>query len=242
MSYSAMGMCASDGHVTRRIGLLGGTFDPIHHGHLRSALEACEWLVLDELRLIPSARPPHRDQPGATADQRLAMARLALDDQMGLPQTGLAVDDRELHRARPSYTVDTLESLRAEMGHEVCLYLIVGWDAFCGLPSWHRWEELLGLASLVVLQRPDYDLEVPEVLKDLMAARSVSDPGESRAPAGEIILLAQTPLAISASHIRSLLAQGRSPRYLLPDAVLGYIESNGLYRPGHNEDSKPHAE
>lgn len=230
-------MSASEGRVTRRIGLLGGTFDPIHHGHLRSAVEAHEWLALDELRLIPSARPPHRDSPGASAEQRLAMVQLAVADE-----PALSVDDRELRRERPSYTVDTLESLRSELGDSVALYLILGWDAFCGLPSWHRWDELLGLANLVVLQRPDYDLEVPEVLKDLMAARTLSDPAGSQAPAGEIVLLAQTPLAISATHIRALLGEGRSPRYLLPDAVLGYIATNGLYRPGHNEDSNPHAQ
>jgi nicotinate-nucleotide adenylyltransferase len=230
-------MCASDAGMIRRIGLLGGTFDPVHFGHLRSALEVRDWLGLDELRLIPSARPPHRDRPGASAEQRLEMVRLAVAGAQGL-----SVDDRELLRARPSYTVDTLESLRQEMGPAVGLYLILGWDAFCGLPSWYRWETLLELASLVVLQRPDYDLEAPEVLKDLMAARSVAGPAGSQAPAGEILLLTQTPLAISASLIRSLLAQGRSPRYLLPDAVLDYIEINGLYRPGHNEDSNPHAE
>lgn len=230
-------MSASDVGMIRRVGLLGGTFDPIHFGHLRSALEVRDWLALDDLRLIPSARPPHRDRPGASAEQRLDMVRLAVAGA-----TALSVDDRELRRERPSYTVETLESLREELGPAVSLYLIVGWDAFCGLPAWHRWGALLGLASLVVLQRPDYDLEAPEVLKDLMAARSVSDPAASQAPAGEILLLTQTPLAISASLVRSLLAQGRSPRYLLPDAVLDYIEINGLYRPGHNEDSNPHAE
>lgn len=222
--------------MTRRIGLLGGTFDPIHYGHLRSALEVREWLELDELRLIPSARPPHRDVPGATAHQRLDMVNLA-----AAKETGLKVDDRELRRDRPSFTVETLESLRAEIGDDVALFMVVGWDAFCGLPGWHRWDELLGLASLVVLQRPDYDLDPPEVLKDLMAARSVSEPSQARAPSGEIICLAQTPLAISATHIRALVNTGRSPRFLLPDAVLGYIETHGLYRP-NDEDLNPNAE
>ncbi len=222
--------------MTRRIGLLGGTFDPIHYGHLRSALEVHEWLELDELRLIPSARPPHRDVPGATARQRLDMVNLA-----AARATGLKVDDRELNRDRPSFTVETLESLRAEIGDDVALFMVVGWDAFCGLPSWHRWDELLELASLVVLQRPDYDLDPPEVLKDLMAARSVSEPSQARAPSGEIVCLAQTPLAISATHIRALVSAGRSPRFLLPDAVLGYIETHGLYRPDI-EDLNPNAE
>lgn len=222
--------------MTRRIGLFGGTFDPIHHGHLRSALEVHEWLRLDELRLIPSARPPHRDIPGATAQQRLEMVRLAVQHA-----DGLVVDDRELRRERPSYTVDTLESLRAELGDDVALFMVVGWDAFCGLPSWHRWTELLELASIVVLQRPDYDLDAPEVLKDLMAGRSVNGPSEATACHGQIVGLTQTPLAISASHIRGLLAENRSPRFLLPGSVLGYIETNGLYRP-FTEDLPPHAD
>lgn len=212
--------------MTRRIGLLGGTFDPVHFGHLRGALESAECLDLDELRLIPSARPPHRGQPGATAEQRLAMVQLAT---AGV--SGLMVDDRELRRDRPSYSVETLESLRSELGDTVTLFMILGWDAFGGLPGWHRWEELLDLCNLVVLQRPDYDPELPEVLKDLLAARSVSDPGSVSARAGQIVCLTQTPLAISATHIRQLLAERRSPRFLLPDAVLDYIETHGLYLP-----------
>ena len=212
--------------MTRRIGLLGGTFDPVHFGHLRGALEAAECLGLDELRLIPSARPPHRGQPRASAEQRLAMVQLATGGV-----TGLMVDDRELQRDRPSYTVETLESLRSELGDTVTLFMILGWDAFGGLPAWHRWEELLGLCNLVVLQRPDYDPELPEVLKDLLAARSVSDPGSVSARYGQIICLTQTPLAISATLIRQLVAERRSPRFLLPDAVLDYIETHGLYLP-----------
>jgi len=213
--------------MRKRIGLLGGTFDPVHFGHLRSAIEVRERLQLDELRLIPSARPPHREVPGASADQRLAMVQLAVGKG-----GDLQVDDRELCREKPSYTLDTLESLRAELGSEVALFMVLGWDAFCGLPSWHRWQELLGLAHIVVLQRPDYDMDVPEVLKDLLAARSVDDPQRlANVSAGHIFCLSQTPLAISATHIRGLVAGGASPRFLLPDAVLDYIETKGLYRP-----------
>ena len=212
--------------MSRRIGLLGGTFDPIHYGHLRGALEVRDCLALDELRLIPSARPPHRDQPGASADQRLEMVRLAVGEH-----SGLRVDDRELRRDAPSFTADTLESLRSELGNTVTLFMIVGWDAFCGLPGWHRWEALLQLASLVVLQRPEQNQDLPEVLKDLLAARAISDPRQANARHGQILCLSQTPLAISATHIRTLIAGGQSPRFLLPDAVLDYIETNGLYRP-----------
>ena len=122
----------------RRIGVLGGTFDPVHIGHLRGALEVAETLGLDEVRLVPNFRPPHREAPNSSAQDRLAMVQLAVQD---VPP--LAVDARELERDRPSYTLDTLESLREELDQQDQIHLIVGWDAFCGLPSWHRWEELL---------------------------------------------------------------------------------------------------
>ncbi|WP_017937517.1 nicotinate-nucleotide adenylyltransferase [Zestomonas thermotolerans] len=209
----------------RRIGIFGGTFDPVHIGHLRSALEVAELFRLDELRLIPSARPPHRGTPQVSAEQRLAMVELAV---AGVPP--LMVDDRELKRDRPSYTIDTLESLRAELGSEVQLFLLVGWDAFCGLPSWHRWEELLRHCHILVLQRPDAGNEAPEALRDLLAARTVNDPLSIEGSAGQIGFVWQTPLAVSATQIRRLRAEGRSVRYLVPDSVLAYIHAHGLYR------------
>lgn len=209
----------------RRIGLLGGTFNPVHIGHLRAALEVVEFLRLDELRLVPSARPPHRETPQVSAEQRLAMVALAVADE-----PALSVDDRELRRDKPSYTVDTLESLRAELAADDQVFLLLGWDAFCGLPSWHRWQELLDHCHLLVLQRPDADSEAPEALRDLLAARSVSDPLVLAGPGGQISFIWQNPLAISATQIRQLLAVGRSVRFLLPDAVLAYIHAHGLYR------------
>jgi len=209
----------------RRIGLFGGTFDPVHIGHLRSALETAELLRLDELRLLPAARPPHRETPQVPAQQRLAMVELAV---AGVEP--LRVDARELARDKPSYTIDTLESLRAELGDEDPLFLMLGWDAFCGLPTWHRWEELLRHCHLVVLQRPDADMEAPEDLRDLLAARNVADPNALCGAGGQVTFVWQTPLAVSATQIRALLAQGRSPRFLVPDAVLNYIEAHGLYR------------
>ena len=211
--------------MTQRIGLLGGTFDPIHIGHLRAALEVVEQYALDELRLIPSARPPHRGTPQVSAQARLDMVRLAVKD---VPP--LTVDDRELWRDKPSWTIDTLESLRAELGAEVQLLLLVGWDAFCGLPTWHRWQELLEHCHILVLQRPDADSEAPEALRNLLAARSVGDPQALKGPAGQIAFVWQMPLAISATGIRERLASGRSIRFLVPDAVLAYIHAHGLYR------------
>ncbi|MFS0824914.1 nicotinate-nucleotide adenylyltransferase [Pseudomonas phoenicis] len=209
----------------RRIGILGGTFDPVHIGHLRSALEVAELMQMDELRLLPNARPPHRDTPQVTAQDRLAMVRHAV---AGTAQ--LSVDARELARDKPSYTIDTLESLRAELAADDQLFLLLGWDAFCGLPGWHRWEELLQHCHILVLQRPDADVEPPFELRNLLAARSASDPTAMPGPAGHISFVWQTPLAVSATQIRQLLASGKSVRFLVPDAVLAYIEAHGLYR------------
>ncbi|WP_442114249.1 nicotinate-nucleotide adenylyltransferase [Pseudomonas sp. NUPR-001] len=209
----------------RRIGVLGGTFDPVHIGHLRSALEVAEVLALDELRLMPNARPPHRDTPQVSAQDRLAMVRCAVE---GVPN--LSVDARELERDTPSYTIETLELMRAEMAAADQLFLLLGWDAFCGLPSWHRWEELLQHCHILVLQRPDADVEPPDALRNLLAARSVSDPQALVGPAGHIAFVWQTPLAVSATQIRQLLASGKSVRFLVPDAVLAYIDAHNLYR------------
>jgi len=209
----------------RRIGLLGGTFDPVHIGHLRGALEVAEYLGLDEVRLLPNFRPPHRETPSCSAQDRLAMVRLAVD---GLPL--LVVDSRELERDKPSYTIDTLESLRSELAEDDQLFLIVGWDAFCGLPSWHRWSELLEHCHILVMQRPDADSEAPEALRDLQAARSVNDPLALVGSGGQIAFVWQAPLGVSATRIRQFLASGRSVRFLVPDAVLAYINAHGLYR------------
>jgi nicotinate-nucleotide adenylyltransferase len=214
--------------MSRKVGILGGTFDPIHIGHLRAAMEVAEVLQLDELKLIPSARPPHRDTPEVSAQDRLAMVRLAVQ---GVEP--LSVDDRELLRDSASWTIDTLQSLRSELTVDDQLFLLLGWDAFCGLPGWHRWEELLAHCHIVVLQRPDADEEAPEMLRDLIAARRAADPMVIEGAAGKIAFIYQAPLAISATQIRQLLASDRSARFLLPDAVLTYIHAHRLYRAPH---------
>ncbi|WP_134514222.1 nicotinate-nucleotide adenylyltransferase [Pseudomonas aeruginosa] len=212
----------------KRIGLFGGTFDPVHIGHMRSAVEMAEQFALDELRLLPNARPPHRETPQVSAAQRLAMVERAV---AGVER--LTVDPRELQRDKPSYTIDTLESVRAELAADDQLFMLIGWDAFCGLPTWHRWEALLDHCHIVVLQRPDADSEPPESLRDLLAARSVADPQALKGPGGQITFVWQTPLAVSATQIRALLGAGRSVRFLVPDAVLNYIEAHHLYRATH---------
>ncbi|TVT58342.1 MAG: nicotinate-nucleotide adenylyltransferase [Azoarcus sp. PHD] len=214
------------------LGLLGGTFDPIHLAHLRLAEEACEALALDKVRLIPAGQPPHRGEPGSTPDDRLHMARLAVS---GNPR--LEVDDGEVRSPRKSYTVLTLERLRAAVGPERPLVLILGADAFQGLPTWHRWTELFDLTHIAVANRPGYAPHgrrwpgalSPE-LDEACRQRQITDPARLRERScGYVIPFDMTPLAISASLIRDLVRTGTSPRYLLPDSVLDYIGLHHLY-------------
>lgn len=207
------------------IGLLGGTFDPVHFGHLRPALELFETLALDELRLIPCRIPPHRQAPVADAEQRARMLELALTDQ-----AGIKVDRRELSREGPSYSVDTLVSLREELGAERPLCLILGMDAFLGLKSWHRWEMLPELAHIVVSHRPGSAIAGTEALGPWLHQARVDNPEAlRRRPAGHVLFQGVTQLDISATTLRALIRGGRDPRYLLPDAVRGYIRREGLY-------------
>ena len=221
------------------LGLLGGTFDPIHLGHLRLAEEAREQLALARVRLIPAGQPPHRGAPGSSADDRLAMAHLAVAGN-----AGFEVDDGEVRLAQPSYTVLSLERLRAELGPQQPLVLILGADAFAGLHRWHRWQELFSFAHIAVANRPGYDhlshpsnpqqggsVELAPELARACAGRHSADPSALRlAPAGRVMPFTMTPLAISATLIRTLIGSGRSARYLLPDSVVDYIASRNLYR------------
>lgn len=212
--------------MVQAVGILGGTFDPVHHGHLRAALELLESLNLAGVRLLPSSVPPHRPAPRATAEQRLAMLQLA-----SAAQPGLSVDPRELERSGPSYMVDTLTSLRAELG-STPLCLLLGADAFLGLPTWHRWRDLFALAHVVVMHRPGWSVDAAEsVLMEELGKRRLAKSTElAETPAGGIWLQAVTQLDISATALRELIAAGRSPRYLLPEAVWEYIRAQGLYR------------
>ncbi len=209
------------------LGIYGGTFDPVHYGHLRTALEVKDALGLAELRFLPCRIPPHRGSPGASPSQRMRMLELALESA----GPGFSLDPRELKREGPSYMVDTLASLRDEFADRpICL--IVGLDAFCGLPSWHRWLELPRLAHIVVMKRPDSpEPEWIPGLAEIVRERRV-ERGESlqSQPAGGIVFLSVTQLAISATGIRGLIAEGKSPRYLLPDPVLEMIFKEGVYR------------
>jgi nicotinate-nucleotide adenylyltransferase len=207
------------------IGIFGGTFDPIHHGHLRVALELYQQLGLDEVRFIPCRQPPHRSMPQASDAQRLTMLQLALAGQ-----SGFVIDQRELRREGPSYMVDTLASIRAEVG-DVPVCLIVGADAFAKLSGWHHWMHLIELAHIVVAHRPGNAFLLEDELLTLYQRCQIDDPDElARAPAGHILRCQVTQLDISSVKIREELANGRSARYLLPEDVWAYIQEQGLYQ------------
>lgn len=203
------------GEGARAIAILGGTFDPVHNGHLRVAWEAAEALDA-EIRLMPANVPPHRASPVASAAQRVALLRAALAGQ-----SRLQLDERELRRARPSYTVDSLGEMRAESGPDRPLILLIGADAFAGLPTWREWRALFGLAHIAVLTRPGHDLDFPAELDAEIAPRRVHLAADLRgSAAGKVLGLPVTSLDISASAVRALLAAGREPRWLVPDALL----------------------
>lgn len=208
------------------VGVLGGTFDPVHNGHLRLAMELATALSFDQVRLVPCARPPHRDSPSASPGQRAKWIRVAVADE---PR--LRLDDRELLRDGPSYTVDTLASMRAEMP-DTPLCLIMGRDVFAHLPSWHEWKRIFDNAHIVLIDRPGIEVELHAEAQAALDARATSDSDTLRGElAGSIYTYAPPPLAISASRIRTLLAEGASPRYLLPTTVLDDIIDAGVYGP-----------
>jgi len=209
------------------IGVFGGTFDPIHFGHLRPALEMFQDLLLQEIRFVPLRTAVHRTQPVATAAQRLAMVQAAVEGQ-----PGFVADPRELQRTGSSYSYDTLVSLRAEFGPRLPIYLLTGLDAFAELPTWHRWEDIAGMAHLVVMRRPGADEVTDPELRRWMEPRLATDPAAlAQIPGGLILFRDVIQLDISATAIRSQLALGLSPRFLLPASVLAFIEREGLYRP-----------
>ena len=206
------------------IGIFGGTFDPVHYGHLRTAFEMLQALRFAEVRFIPCGDPPHRGETTASAADRLEMVRVAIEGQ-----PGFVVDEREVRREGPSYSVDTLNALRAEYPDR-SLALIVGMDAFLGLPRWHRWQEMLELAHIVVAHRPGW--RAPDIgpLGELLDAKGtlrVDDLHE--ATHGRIHIHAVTQLEISSTEIRQLVEAGRDPRFLMPDAVRKVIAATRCY-------------
>ena len=211
------------------IGILGGSFDPIHFGHLRLAQEAQGYLNLDEVRFVPAGRPPHRGLAKVSDAYRMAMLDIATKSN-----PAFRVDARELGKTEPTYTIDTLQSIRIEVGDQVPIVLVIGADQFLLMHTWKRWHELTDLAHLLVATRPgaesfSLDNFTHEVRAWYQAYRSDELDPVLKKSAGQIYLLQLTPLAISSTAIRATIAAGQSPRYLLPDPVLDYIRFHNLY-------------
>lgn len=203
---------------------MGGTFDPIHNGHLRTALEIRQLLQVEQLHLIPCYVPVHRDEPGRTPEQRLKMVQLAVESE-----PGLVVDDREVKSQEPSYTLDTLRALRAELGPEQSIIMVVGVDSFITLPQWHGWEQLLDFGHILVVRRPGWELILGPQLTPWVEKHHGELNQLLLSPKGKVSFYQLTPLGISATQIRELIETNQSPRYLMPDQVLDYIQKEALY-------------
>jgi len=210
--------------ATARV-IFGGTFDPIHHGHLRAAIEIGEALGVSQVDLIPSRDPVHRAAPGALAAARLAMVQRAV-----AAEPSLVANPIEIEAQRDSYTLYTLQELRAEIGPNHPLVLVMGMDAFLGLESWRGWQSLLDYCHILVLLRPGYHPQLSPALEEIHSAAATHRLGDLLASAaGHIYLFEQTPMEVSATQVRELIKSGNNPRYLIPDAVWSYIQENELY-------------
>ncbi len=219
-------MSNEDHSLVEPLAIFGGTFDPVHYGHLRCADEARQKLDLKNLYLLPAGTPPHRNAPGATAKQRLEMLQLALPE---FPQ--LEIDDREIRRSGPSYMVDTLQELRTKFPQRPLL-LLLGEDAANHLHSWFHWENLFALTHLVILTRPGAKAEYRQDLAKQIQQRLAFDKQELlRSQAGGVLRLQVTSIDVSATTIKSIIRLGRSPGVMLPGTVLDYINENHLYLP-----------
>ena len=204
--------------MNKLIGILGGTFDPIHYGHLRPALDIMQQVGLSEVRFIPNRSPPHREIPILSDKQRAELVQLAIIDT---PK--FVLDDRELHRDGPSYMVDTLQSLKDDFPDDI-LCLMMGLDAFNGLQQWHRWNSILELSHIIVTTRPG--VEMAQFATQEAISLNLTDDPQSllQRPAGQILLQSVTQLDISASQIRRYLSLGQSTQYLLPETVREKLE------------------
>jgi nicotinate-nucleotide adenylyltransferase len=209
----------------KSIALFGGTFDPIHNGHVKSAIELKQRLLFDELRLLPCYQPPHRQLPGGSSDQRLAMVELAIAD------TCLLVDDHEYKRDRVSFSVETLEQLRQGLGSQVSLSWVMGADAFLEFDHWYRWQDFLSLAHIVVIARPGDALPIHGPVAELLKQYRANSVDElKQKPFGTIWFESLTPYSISATAIRVAIGNKQNVGAFIPASVLEYIQSHQLYQ------------
>lgn len=215
--------------VTPAIGILGGTFNPVHFGHLRMAQELADALNLDTVHFIPAANPPHKNAPAISADQRAAMVKLAIAGN-----DTFVFDDRELHRPGASYTLDTLLSLREELGQQASITLFMGSDAFTKFDTWHRWQEIIRLCHIALVQRPQvrsHEHQLPKTLETFLHNHYTENGDDlHQQPSGLATMRQVTALDISSTAIRHALQHGDSVRYLMPDSVCDYIRQHQLYR------------
>jgi nicotinate-nucleotide adenylyltransferase len=210
--------------MSEPIGIFGGTFDPIHYGHLRTAFELWQSLRLAQVRFLPTGDPPHRDAALALPELRLQMVRAAIAGQ-----SAFVADDREMRRSGVSYSVDTLLDLRREYPDR-SLCLLLGMDAFLGMPHWHRWREIFELAHVVVAHRPGWKAPITGPLGEVMVDRGTGSVRDLHAAAaGRVYVHAVTQLEISSTELRQLILAGRDLRYLVPDAVRELILASGCY-------------
>lgn len=210
---------------SQAIAVLGGTFDPVHNGHLRLAIELAEKLNLHQVRLMPGYLPVHKDSPSASTEQRLQMLSLAVADS---PE--LTVDDREIKRQGPSYTLLSLQELRKEVGEDCPIYFILGEDAFSKFDEWHQWRELIRYAHLLVAIRPGIHADISPELEQFVEANQYRGEGIPTSAAGYVIRMSNVMLEISSSDIRQRIAENRNIRYLLPANVHRYIAEQQIYQ------------
>lgn len=214
---------------TPTIGILGGTFNPVHFGHLRMAEELAEALQLDQVRFIPAAAPPHKSTPAISAQQRAEMVQLAISNH-----PAFMLDTRELNREGASYTIDTLQSLRKELGQQVSITLFMGSDAFTQFDTWHRWQEIIQYCHIALVQRPQpggRNNQLSKTLETFLHNHySENSDDMHRTPCGIVTMRQVTALDISSTAIRHALKHHHSVRYLMPDNVIDYIETHQLYR------------
>jgi len=213
-----------------RIGILGGTFDPIHLGHLRSAEEICQELDLEKVYLIPSASPPHKTNETVTPfSHRLAMTRLAANISPCLEAV-----DLEGRRPGHSYSIETLRELHRIFGPDEEIFFILGMDAFLEIRTWKEYEHLFDYTHFIIISRPGFEtVSITEAVSDLGMGieREAADPDLFAAPSGKTVRLVNTTLMdISSTRIREIARNNRSIRFLVPEDVCIYIAKNGLYR------------